>query len=218
MQVGNRCAACDAPSATKRCSVCKAVHYCDADCQHAHWLEHKRHCTPAQSGPPTLAEVEKKRTAFIEQLADGAPTTIQARWAFLQRRRVYLNGKDVGAVAGDMSYAYPFDVFEFGPAIKFRDWVFALERMTPGWRARLNPAADPSKWYVVAFHGRAHYNFGKVDDAPNLVPALLGFVMPKIAPIFYPEAFAGCAPDARGMVQVAWETGPLEKPSVPVSA
>mmetsp|Transcript_7503 Transcript_7503/g.21917 ORF Transcript_7503/g.21917 Transcript_7503/m.21917 type:complete len:1185 (+) Transcript_7503:311-3865(+) len=40
----NRCAACRAPRATKKCTNCSAVHYCNRDCQEAHWPVHKKAC------------------------------------------------------------------------------------------------------------------------------------------------------------------------------
>lgn len=39
-----RCAVCGAGGNLKKCSRCKAVSYCGADCQRAHWAVHKRSC------------------------------------------------------------------------------------------------------------------------------------------------------------------------------
>jgi hypothetical protein len=106
-----------------------------------------------------------------------------------------------------MSYA--FSDYEFGPAIKIRDWVFVLERMTDTARPVLNPAAEASAWYVCGFRQKKHYNFGTVTDSSNLQRTLLDFIIPRFWPILHPEAFVGCSPDADRMVQFSWTTGPL---------
>ncbi|MEE6466430.1 hypothetical protein FKM82_006949 [Ascaphus truei] len=38
------CTTCGEKGATKRCSVCKLVIYCDQNCQKAHWFTHKKVC------------------------------------------------------------------------------------------------------------------------------------------------------------------------------
>lgn len=202
------CFACNTPGATKRCSVCKAAWYCDTDCQKQHWIEHKRKCTVAFCGPPTVEEVEAKRVRFIEQQSVTSPIILEVPWAFLARLSLCVNGKqEYRALLGDMSYAYSH--YEFGPAIKIRDWVFVLERMTEAARLVINPVAEASTWYVCGFRQRKHYNFGKVTDGSNLQRTFLDFVIPRFWPILHPEAFVGCAPDADGQVKFSWTTGPL---------
>ena len=39
------CSCCGASSQQLRCCPCKAVQYCDADCQKRHWKAHKKQCT-----------------------------------------------------------------------------------------------------------------------------------------------------------------------------
>jgi hypothetical protein len=41
------CAGCGAADAAKRCAACRAVFYCSAACQRAHWREHKAPCAAA---------------------------------------------------------------------------------------------------------------------------------------------------------------------------
>jgi ubiquitin carboxyl-terminal hydrolase 4/11/15 len=42
--VGQRCAACQAPFATCRCAQCNAVHYCGKTCQESSWPYHRNVC------------------------------------------------------------------------------------------------------------------------------------------------------------------------------
>lgn len=42
------CVTCGEDKATKKCSKCKAVQYCDRECQRLHWFMHKKAC--ARSG------------------------------------------------------------------------------------------------------------------------------------------------------------------------
>ena len=38
------CITCSEPKAIKKCSKCKAVQYCDRECQRLHWFMHKKEC------------------------------------------------------------------------------------------------------------------------------------------------------------------------------
>ncbi len=49
------CAQCQSPKATKKCSKCAFMRYCNAECQKKHWNEHKLHC-----GKETIEEVRKR--------------------------------------------------------------------------------------------------------------------------------------------------------------
>lgn len=40
----NSCAVCNKKQCQKRCSNCKKVYYCSADCQKSHWQKHKLDC------------------------------------------------------------------------------------------------------------------------------------------------------------------------------
>lgn len=43
----NVCAQCTKPDCSTRCSGCRAVYYCSAECQKAHWVKHKKECNQA---------------------------------------------------------------------------------------------------------------------------------------------------------------------------
>jgi hypothetical protein len=38
------CATCGEEKASKKCSKCKEVQYCDRECQRLHWFIHKKEC------------------------------------------------------------------------------------------------------------------------------------------------------------------------------
>lgn len=38
------CSTCSEEKAPKKCSKCKAVQYCDRECQRLHWFLHKKAC------------------------------------------------------------------------------------------------------------------------------------------------------------------------------
>ncbi|TEB28780.1 hypothetical protein FA13DRAFT_1735305 [Coprinellus micaceus] len=42
----SECASCQKSDASKLCSKCRLVSYCDANCQSAHWKDHKPECIP----------------------------------------------------------------------------------------------------------------------------------------------------------------------------
>jgi MYND finger len=53
--VGDACASCSADDASSKCSLCKAVAYCDRTCQAAHWKIHKAACKPLPQVAPSPA-------------------------------------------------------------------------------------------------------------------------------------------------------------------
>lgn len=38
------CSTCGQEKPDKKCSKCKAVQYCDRECQRLHWFMHKKNC------------------------------------------------------------------------------------------------------------------------------------------------------------------------------
>ncbi|CAH1776227.1 unnamed protein product [Owenia fusiformis] len=54
------CDTCGEPHAEKKCSACKYVHYCNAECQKLQWFTHKKFCKH-------LGEVQKKYTKQEEE-------------------------------------------------------------------------------------------------------------------------------------------------------
>lgn len=68
------CVTCSEDKATKKCSKCKAVQYCDRECQRLHWFMHKKACarlgqSPANNGK--LTDVDK------EQISNAVGSRLQ---------------------------------------------------------------------------------------------------------------------------------------------
>ncbi|KYN43462.1 Ankyrin repeat and MYND domain-containing protein 2 [Trachymyrmex septentrionalis] len=68
------CVTCGEDKATKKCSKCKAVQYCDRECQRLHWFMHKKACarlgqSPANNGK--LTDVDK------EQISNAVGSRLQ---------------------------------------------------------------------------------------------------------------------------------------------
>ncbi|XP_071566061.1 ankyrin repeat and MYND domain-containing protein 2 [Temnothorax nylanderi] len=67
------CVTCGEDKATKKCSKCKAVQYCDRECQRLHWFMHKKACarlgqSPANNGKLTDADKEQISNAVGSRL------------------------------------------------------------------------------------------------------------------------------------------------------
>ncbi|XP_076755313.1 ankyrin repeat and MYND domain-containing protein 2 [Xylocopa sonorina] len=57
------CVTCGEDKANKKCSKCKAVQYCDRECQRLHWFMHKKACTRlGQTNTPSakISEADKE--------------------------------------------------------------------------------------------------------------------------------------------------------------
>ena len=50
------CAACGNDAATRRCTRCKDVAYCNKSCQKSDWKEHKKTCQRKDDGSAILSE------------------------------------------------------------------------------------------------------------------------------------------------------------------
>ena len=75
---GKACFHCGKP-ATKRCSRCRGVHFCGAQCQRDGWVAHKTDCKPcAEPAPGDTALRLHVHPPAIEPKANTAPAT--ATW------------------------------------------------------------------------------------------------------------------------------------------
>lgn len=72
------CHTCGEEKATKKCSKCKAVQYCDRECQRLHWFIHKKNCarlssvqvrSEAPSEKEKLDEVNAATEALLSELS-----------------------------------------------------------------------------------------------------------------------------------------------------
>lgn len=71
------CVTCGEDKATKKCSKCKAVQYCDRECQRLHWFMHKKACarlgqSPANNGKMTDVDKEQITNAVGSRLQNLA--------------------------------------------------------------------------------------------------------------------------------------------------
>ncbi|XP_011647090.1 ankyrin repeat and MYND domain-containing protein 2 [Pogonomyrmex barbatus] len=71
------CVTCGEDKATKKCSKCKAVQYCDRECQRLHWFMHKKACArlgqaPANNGKLTDVDKEQITNAVGSRLQNLA--------------------------------------------------------------------------------------------------------------------------------------------------
>lgn len=55
------CGTCGEEKPEKKCSKCKAVRYCDRDCQRLHWFAHKKTCKPCDGKSDTDSKENAKK-------------------------------------------------------------------------------------------------------------------------------------------------------------
>jgi len=80
------CGAAEAKTASGkllRCGRCKAVSFCSADCQKAHWPTHKSECKPAEAPAPAAPAAATAPAAAAAAAAAAAPTLNPAAPAFV---------------------------------------------------------------------------------------------------------------------------------------
>lgn len=66
------CVTCGEEKATKKCSKCKAVQYCDRECQRLHWFLHKKACARLdQSAGSTVKITDSDRAEISNAVASG---------------------------------------------------------------------------------------------------------------------------------------------------
>lgn len=68
------CVTCGEEKATKKCSKCKAVQYCDRECQRLHWFLHKKECARASIG--SIGVTSKVPETDKVELANAVRTEI----------------------------------------------------------------------------------------------------------------------------------------------
>lgn len=59
------CVTCSEPKAIKKCSKCRAVQYCDRECQRLHWFIHKKEC--ARSSTTNIAKEKNSENIISDQ-------------------------------------------------------------------------------------------------------------------------------------------------------
>ncbi|KAJ4439915.1 ankyrin repeat and MYND domain-containing protein 2 [Periplaneta americana] len=62
------CSTCGEEGAPKKCSKCKAVQYCDRECQRLHWFMHKKACARLSQAPRDSNKSQAPPTSKLENL------------------------------------------------------------------------------------------------------------------------------------------------------
>ncbi|KAA8586073.1 hypothetical protein FQN60_007642 [Etheostoma spectabile] len=75
------CATCGEKGAQKRCTVCKAVTYCNLTCQKLHWFTHKKMCRSLQEQDTKL----EKDSPRFKELKDDESDLVMETANFLQQ-------------------------------------------------------------------------------------------------------------------------------------
>lgn len=154
-----------------------------------------------------------KRDNYVREQAT-ASTPLVSPWQFVATGDFYVDDRDTESYAGEIYYANPN--YEIGSALKVRNWVFCLERMTPEARARITPQNDPEAWVISAFHGPSHYSFIaiKAPDQRTLNNDFVTFVVSRFWPILHPESFdvyIKAAETTGGPCEAKWSVVPFDK-------
>lgn len=133
-----------------------------------------------------------------------ATTSPIVKWRFVPSGHLCVNDKDSESYVGEIYYNNPN--YELGGAIKIKDWVFCLERMTPKARMILAPQNNPDAWVISAFHHNEHCSFiGFVSsDHVRKNSILLEFVILNFWPMLHPEFFNNIIPNKD--VEMKWTT------------
>lgn len=71
------CSTCGNEKPDKKCSKCKAVQYCDRECQRTHWFMHKKTCARPTSTTATAA-VGAKKEIDVAELQDQLKNLVAA--------------------------------------------------------------------------------------------------------------------------------------------
>lgn len=60
------CSTCGEEGAPKKCSKCKAVQYCDRECQRLHWFMHKKACARLSQAPSKAQSVPTSKMQHLK--------------------------------------------------------------------------------------------------------------------------------------------------------
>jgi len=67
---GSYCSTCGAEKPDKKCSKCKAVQYCDRECQRLHWFMHKKNCARLLAQSQTHSQSQSKGNIDTAELRE----------------------------------------------------------------------------------------------------------------------------------------------------
>lgn len=64
------CGTCGEEKPEKKCSKCKAVQYCDRECQRLHWFAHKKTCKPPGETTNTSGQADAKKNIDSAEISE----------------------------------------------------------------------------------------------------------------------------------------------------
>ncbi|XP_043671149.1 ankyrin repeat and MYND domain-containing protein 2 [Vespula pensylvanica] len=70
------CVTCGEEKASKKCSKCKAVQYCDRECQRLHWSMHKKACARLGQSPSQntkTSDIDKEQISNVNSKSQNLP-------------------------------------------------------------------------------------------------------------------------------------------------
>jgi hypothetical protein len=125
---------------------------------------------------------------MIAKLA-STTTPISSKSKYIPHNKFIVYDNDEGYTRGLFSYENP--LFEIGPAIQIKDWIFVIERMTPYYKNILLPNSTHNQWIVGAFNGTTHYTFDTISirDQNILGDVLVEYILFMFWPILHPNLF-----------------------------
>ena len=159
-----------------------------------------------------MVDKSNDKDLSIQNLAI-AKTSWVCNWTFVPTGNLYIDDCGIESYVGGLEYNNPN--YEVGMAIKMRNWVFVLERMTNDCRNILASTNNPQVWVIAGFYGQAHYSFlaVKEETTEELNLALLRYVMEKMIPILHQELFDSslCNEISSKRKPMAYEITPFKK-------
>jgi hypothetical protein len=131
-----------------------------------------------------------RRNEVVASMAVSSTKNIPVKWAFRATGAFIVNDQDTESFVGEVWYQNA--LFEIGPAIKVREWVFCLERDVESVRKIRNISDD---WFISAFKGKDHFTFdrGVKNELGTRNVVFMEYVCCTFWPILHPETFDGIA-------------------------
>lgn len=153
-----------------------------------------------------------ERDENIKAISKGRTYGVK-QWHFVPIKKLVVDDRDTDSYFG--SVLYDNNGYEFGSAIKVRDWVFVLERMTETFRLALAPNNSPDVWVIGAFHNNEHYSFAPVvsQDQNTRTGLMVDYVIKWFWPFLHPEVFDSLesSTSKSGNVELKWVLESIQK-------
>ena len=134
---------------------------------------------------------------FLEQIAVAKSHISSGSYRFVPAGQLIVDDRDTGSLYGELYYDNT--LYEIGAAVKVRDWIFALERMTTRAKKILAPQnlKFPNTWVIGAFYEDNHYNMTTIESSnqDELNRTMVTWIVERTWAILHPEVFDNVQPD-----------------------